>query len=290
MSEPEEKLSEQAGKLTEIIPDFFFELISRIAPGFVVIALSLYWGGCDFKTVFSNTGLSAWMLPAALAAAWIIGVTLDVGVFCIGKKLRLDEWLLQGPKDGSQADPKSGLQPDPKDHDEYKRWQYRCKSSSWERGRMGKAEAQVIFFRNMMSVCALTALICVIMELSSSLDSLLPVLHGHPWTYLALAIFFFFIFWPSWLMMRLSLRMDWVRLLRLKKMEEAQSDEVRFHSALEFRKSNRTGGQWMAFCPKCHVPALVDQSINEHVLCTGCGWNSHVSAGLVPGIISKLPP
>src|ERR1019366_2172942 len=41
-----------------------------------------------------------------------------------------------------------------------------------------------------------------------------------------------------------------------KQLAEAQSEDIRFHSALEFRRSKRTGGQWMPFCPTCHIPAL----------------------------------
>ena len=73
-----------------------------------------------------------------------------------------------------------------------------------------------------------------------------------------------------------------------KQLEEAQSEDIRFHSALEFRRSKRTGGQWMPFCPKCHIPALVDHSINDYVICTGCQWNSLVSVTVVPRIISQL--
>lgn len=191
MSEQEEKVSEQGEKLAAIIPDFFFELISRIAPGFVVIVLSLYWAGSDFKAVVFTIGLSVFML----AAAWIIGVTLDVGVYSIGKILHLDKWLLR--------DPEGELSPVTEKVDteevEYDRWEYLRKASSWERGRIIKAEAQLIFFRNMMSVCALTAVICFISQ---------------RWLYgIFASVFGFFVFLPSWRTMRRTLRLEWKRLL-----------------------------------------------------------------------------
>ena len=73
-----------------------------------------------------------------------------------------------------------------------------------------------------------------------------------------------------------------------KKLAESEAEEIRFHSALEFRRSKRTGGQWMPFCPKCHIPALVDHSQNDYVVCTGCEWCSLVSVTKVPQIISQL--
>ena len=186
-------MSEQEEKLTAIIPDFFAELIGRIAPGFAVIALSLYWSGSDFKAVFSTVGLSVFVL----AAAWIIGVTLDVGVFCIGNMLRLDKLLKPFPKD-----------------DYYIHWQYLLDASEWERGIINKQRSQLIFFRNMMSVCGLTVLACIIMEFSSRLDSLLPVLHNHHRCYGILAIVFFIVFMLCWRATRECLRLDWAKLFK----------------------------------------------------------------------------
>ena len=37
---------------------------------------------------------------------------------------------------------------------------------------------------------------------------------------------------------------------------EANAEDIRIHSAIEFRRGKRTGGQWIAFCPKCHNPAF----------------------------------
>jgi len=73
-----------------------------------------------------------------------------------------------------------------------------------------------------------------------------------------------------------------------RRLGDQQGEEIRFHSALEFRRSKRTGDQWMPFCPKCHAPALYDGQRNNYVVCTSCGWNSLVSVKLVPGIIAEL--
>ena len=64
-------------------------------------------------------------------------------------------------------------------------------------------------------------------------------------------------------------------LMRLK---EEHEEEIRIYKAIEFRKGKRTGGKWMAFCPKCHVPAEggdigVYRENFARIVCTaGCGW------------------
>jgi len=59
----------------EFIPDFFREFISRIIPGMVFIGIYIFWSGKHLKVVFSDATLSVFVL----VAAWIIGVTIDVG-------------------------------------------------------------------------------------------------------------------------------------------------------------------------------------------------------------------
>ena len=186
MPEPEENQ-------TTIIPDFFAELISRIAPGFVVIALFLFWSGKDIKGVFSTVGLSVFVL----AAAWIIGITLDVGIFCVGKKFHIETLLNKLPSD-----------------DKNYHWKYLRTAKAWERGIINKQKALVIFFRNMMSVCGLTTLICIIVEFSSSLESLLPVLYSHCRCYGLLAFVLFFVYWLCWLAQRQCVMIDIEKLIK----------------------------------------------------------------------------
>lgn len=37
-------------------------------------------------------------------------------------------------------------------------------------------------------------------------------------------------------------------------------EDIRIHpSGIEFRRGKRTGGHWIPFCPKCHMPARVSE-------------------------------
>jgi uncharacterized membrane protein len=56
-----------------------------------------------------------------------------------------------------------------------------------------------------------------------------------------------------------------------RQLAELQSEEIRIHRMIEFRRGKRTGGKWNAFCPKCHMPAgQVSGMVGEiQVLCTG---------------------
>jgi len=70
-----------------------------------------------------------------------------------------------------------------------------------------------------------------------------------------------------------------------RQLAEAQAEEIRIHSAIEFRRGKRTGGVWVPFCPKCHMPARKDLGI----FCSAeCGWNSDLSSDDLPRIISQL--
>jgi hypothetical protein len=79
-------MPELEDKPTTIIPDFYYDLIGRIAPGFVVVAVFLYWSGSNFEVVFSTIGQSVF----ALTVAWIIGTTLDAGVYYVGITFHAD--------------------------------------------------------------------------------------------------------------------------------------------------------------------------------------------------------
>lgn len=55
---------------------------------------------------------------------------------------------------------------------------------------------------------------------------------------------------------------------------EAQSEEIRIHNSIEFRKGKRTGGKWAAFCPKCHLPTCnVEGHTDVGCSDTKCGWS-----------------
>ena len=70
-----------------------------------------------------------------------------------------------------------------------------------------------------------------------------------------------------------------------RQLAETQEEEIRIHSAIEFRRGKRTGGDWIPFCPKCHMPARKDLGI----FCSAeCGWNSDLSSADLPRTISQL--
>jgi hypothetical protein len=72
-----------------------------------------------------------------------------------------------------------------------------------------------------------------------------------------------------------------------RQLAEAQAEEVRIHSSIEFRRGKRTGGVWMAFCPKCKMPAL--SSDDWDVTCSAnCGWTSSISKQELPRIAAQL--
>jgi hypothetical protein len=205
-------MPETEDKLTTIIPDFYYDLIGRIAPGFVAITVSVYWSGSNFEVVFSTIGQSVF----ALVIAWLIGVTLDVGVYYIGTSFRLDEFLKclksNGLKISCLKNWKRALlkRSQVSKAGENHVYNYLSKASPWERGSLIKQQALLILYRNMLSICALTALICFFMRffpewLSSSLNSLLPVLHCHYWRYFVLTVVFSLIFAVCWWHQSISL-------------------------------------------------------------------------------------
>lgn len=41
-----------------------------------------------------------------------------------------------------------------------------------------------------------------------------------------------------------------------RKLAELESEEILIKQCIEFRRGKRTQGEWLPFCPKCHMPAL----------------------------------
>jgi len=60
----------------------------------------------------------------------------------------------------------------------------------------------------------------------------------------------------------------------LQRLEEEHEEETRIHRSIEFRKGKRTVGKWVAFCPKCHMPAS-NRAGSADVNCTdeACMWH-----------------
>src|SRR5688572_14318889 len=49
----------------------------------------------------------------------------------------------------------------------------------------------------------------------------------------------------------------------LQRLKDEHAEEIRFHRTIEFRRGKRTGDEWMAFCPKCHLPVAEGRSNGE---------------------------
>ena len=189
----------------ELIPEFFVEFISRIVPGLVVIFLFFYWQKdglkniSDHKDDFSGLGLSLFIL----VAAWVIGVTLDVGVFIIFRKI-----LKKRADDHSNKIPKI--------------WETMHLAKPWERGNIAKAAAQMLFFRSMVSICAIVVVLSALMEIQfllvshyrdcnfvdiipdsimdflSELKELFPILYEHNGFYAFISIALGVVFYYVW--------------------------------------------------------------------------------------------
>jgi len=73
----------------------------------------------------------------------------------------------------------------------------------------------------------------------------------------------------------------------LQRLKDEHAEEVVIHRAIEFRRGKRTRGQWAAFCPKCHMPAMANEDFNAG--CTaGCGWSCDVSEHELARILAQL--
>lgn len=65
----------------------------------------------------------------------------------------------------------------------------------------------------------------------------------------------------------------------LQRLKEEHAEEIRIHRLVEFRRGKRTGGKWMAFCPKCHLPVADTKGMagSPLAICTAkhadCGWS-----------------
>lgn len=75
----------------------------------------------------------------------------------------------------------------------------------------------------------------------------------------------------------------------LQRLIDEHAEEVRIHSAIEFRRGKRTGGVWMPFCPKCHMPVHDPDLEIYGIACSGdCGWMSRYNLAWAEGISKKL--
>ena len=65
----------------------------------------------------------------------------------------------------------------------------------------------------------------------------------------------------------------------LQRVKDEHMEDIRIHRTAEFRRGKRTGGKWMPFCPKCHLPVAEGNIGGEIGLyCIqkydDCGWRT----------------
>ncbi len=63
----------------------------------------------------------------------------------------------------------------------------------------------------------------------------------------------------------------------LQRLKDEHTEEARIYKMVEFRRGKRTGGKWVAFCPKCHLPAGANKDPaygTPQIYCNDhhCGW------------------
>jgi hypothetical protein len=75
----------------------------------------------------------------------------------------------------------------------------------------------------------------------------------------------------------------------LQRCKQEHVEDVRIVVATEFRRGLRTGGVWVAFCPKCHLPASADDD-EYQLMCSGkeCRWRSDAYWGEIKKIMVSL--
>ena len=73
----------------------------------------------------------------------------------------------------------------------------------------------------------------------------------------------------------------------LERLRELHEEEVRISHAIEFRRGKRTGDQWIAFCPRCHMPASL-RFTNPLCSSNDCNWTGDIESREISSIIARL--
>ena len=68
----------------------------------------------------------------------------------------------------------------------------------------------------------------------------------------------------------------------LQRLKDEHTEEIRIHKLVEFHRGKRTGGKWMAFCPKCRMPATDFLYGGKWTIyCSAnCGWRINPTSNL----------
>lgn len=73
----------------------------------------------------------------------------------------------------------------------------------------------------------------------------------------------------------------------LERFKKEHEEEARILHAIEFRRGKRTGNKWVAFCPKCHMPATLH--FTRPLCSTGkCDWTGDIESSQISDIIARL--
>jgi hypothetical protein len=69
----------------------------------------------------------------------------------------------------------------------------------------------------------------------------------------------------------------------LQRLQGLMTEEIRVVHGVEFRRGVRTSGEWLAFCPKCHLPISFIGSGADYPYCNDhdCGWISGVNTFVI---------
>jgi len=74
---------------------------------------------------------------------------------------------------------------------------------------------------------------------------------------------------------------------RLKKEHE---EETHIARGIEFRRGKRTSGNWLPFCPSCHLPVEEDHKRGLlPVQCSSCDWSVQLLMKELSSVIAGLP-
>lgn len=75
--------------------------------------------------------------------------------------------------------------------------------------------------------------------------------------------------------------------VELQRFKDEHAEEIRIYRSVELRRGKRTGAEWAAFCPKCHMPVGVTDKCE--VFCSGdCGWLCDIGAAEVSMKVRQL--
>lgn len=72
----------------------------------------------------------------------------------------------------------------------------------------------------------------------------------------------------------------------LQRLRDEHAEEVRIHATIEFRRGKRTGGKWLPFCPRCHLPASTVRTVRCMV--RDCSWFTMEDEASLPARIAEL--